>query len=151
MPSVQFYVRNGTDAEVDAAEFLRSLPMDHPKMICWHVVYGMRSELHKLQQEIAVFKPRRVDFFLPTGAHFPHPFSTPHPTGSRSRSYTHYRAANTSSAWPSGFTLLKIFAILPFSMTNVVRATPITVLPYMFFSFITPYLFAISFSASARR
>src|SRR5215470_4664584 len=42
---------------------------------------------------------------------------------------------STSSACPSGFTFLKICLILPSGpMMNVVRATPITFLPYMFFS-----------------
>src|SRR5262249_12818699 len=42
---------------------------------------------------------------------------------------------STSSACPSGFTFLKMCLILPSGpMMNVVRATPITFLPYMFFS-----------------
>src|ERR1700734_1275377 len=47
--------------------------------------------------------------------------------------------ASTSSAWPSGLTSGKICSsVRSGPIKNVVRAIPITFLPYMFFSFITP-------------
>jgi hypothetical protein len=50
-----------------------------------------------------------------------------------------FKYVSTSSAWPSGFTFSKMCLILPSGpMMNVVRATPITFFPYMFFSCITP-------------
>ena len=50
-----------------------------------------------------------------------------------------FKYASTSSAWPSGFTLWKMCLILPSGpMMNVVRTTPMTFFPYMFFSWITP-------------
>src|SRR5262249_11038735 len=63
-----------------------------------------------------------------------------------------FRYSSTSSACPSGFTLWKTCWILPSGpMMNVVRATPITFLPYMFFSFITPKASAVFLSASASK
>lgn len=60
--------------------------------------------------------------------------------------------ARTSSAWPSGLTLLKMWAILPSGpMRNVVRSMPMTFLPYMFFSLITPKALQTFLSASASR
>jgi hypothetical protein len=64
--------------------------------------------------------------------------------------FADFRYSSTSSAWPSGFTFSKICSILPSGpITNVVRATPITFLPYMFFSFRTPKALATVLSASA--
>src|SRR5271157_1483054 len=63
-----------------------------------------------------------------------------------------FTCASTSSAWPSGFTFSKICTILPSGpMRKVVRAIPITFLPYMFFSFRTPNFLATSFPASASK
>ena len=48
--------------------------------------------------------------------------------------------ARTASAWPAGFTLWKIFLMVPSeAMIKVVRSTPMYFLPYMDFSFHTPY------------
>ena len=61
-----------------------------------------------------------------------------------------YRACNTSSAWPAGLTLWKIFAIFPLvSIRNVVRSMPKYFFPYMLFSFQTPYASATVWSTSA--
>src|SRR6478672_1617477 len=61
-----------------------------------------------------------------------------------------FNHSSTSSACPSGFTFSKICLILPSGpIMNVVRATPITFLPYMFFSWITPKALQIFLSASA--
>ena len=60
--------------------------------------------------------------------------------------------ARTSSAWPSAFTLWKTWAILPSGpMMKVVRSMPITFLPYIFFSFMTPKALAIFLSSSDNR
>ena len=51
---------------------------------------------------------------------------------------TLFRYDNTSSEWPSGFTLWKMCLILPSApIMKVVRTTPITFFPYMFFSLYT--------------
>ena len=48
---------------------------------------------------------------------------------------TLFRYDSTSSEWPSGFTLWKMCLILPSGpIMKVVRTTPITFFPYMFFS-----------------
>ena len=52
---------------------------------------------------------------------------------------TDFKYSRTSSAWPSALTLLKICTILPSGpMMKVVRATPVTFLPYIFFCTTTP-------------
>jgi hypothetical protein len=63
-----------------------------------------------------------------------------------------FRYARTSSAWMLGFTFSKMCWILPSGpMMNVVRAMPITFLPYMFFSCRTPKAMATFLSASASK
>ena len=60
--------------------------------------------------------------------------------------------ARTSSAWPSGLTLLKMWAILPSGpIRNVVRSMPMTFFPYMFFSLMTPKALQTVLSASASK
>src|ERR1700745_4392239 len=63
-----------------------------------------------------------------------------------------FKYSRTSSEWPSGLTLWKTCLILPSGpMTNVVRTTPITFFPYIFFSWITPKALQSFLSASASR
>src|SRR5581483_4703200 len=63
-----------------------------------------------------------------------------------------FRYSSTSSAWPSAFTLGKMCAMRPSGpMTKVVRSIPITLLPYMFFSLITPKASPTFLSVSASR
>ena len=73
------------------------------------------------------------------------PFS-PETRGTRIRFALHlcvlfhsFSRESTSSAWPSGVTLGKMWmSVRSGPMRNVVRSMPHTFLPYMFFSFITP-------------
>ncbi len=64
----------------------------------------------------------------------------PHVFESVDASYDSFNAANTCSACPSGFTFEKIFAIFPSApTTKVLRSMPMYFLPYILFSFHTPY------------
>src|SRR6056297_2663758 len=62
-----------------------------------------------------------------------------------------FTASRTSSAWPGTFTLRQTRAICPvLSIKKVERSIPQNFLPYMLFSFHTPYCSQMSLSASVK-
>src|ERR1043166_484204 len=66
--------------------------------------------------------------------------------------YFPFNAAIAAAACSSGFRPFRIAEILPSGLiTNVVRSIPIYFLPYMLFSFITPYWLQTVLSTSASR
>jgi hypothetical protein len=51
------------NAKIDAAELLARLGMDHPKVVCTRLMYGMGNEFYELKLQITIHKGGGSEFF----------------------------------------------------------------------------------------